>query len=218
MAKFFKYTLAMLAAVFVAAFLYGAKGYYDAVAASDAFAVRADALILIDRGGEGLGIGRLDSLLMVQDPGFWEHSGVDLTTPGAGLTTMSQSLSKRLGFEQFQPGVQKIRQTGYALGLESTLSKPQIVALFLDTVEMGHGHDGWVTGFFTASVAVYGREVAALEDELFHRLLAVMIAPSNYNLLGEDAKLAERAKRIERLLKGNCRPESLGDIWLEACG
>ncbi|MDD2770086.1 MAG: hypothetical protein PHT19_15275 [Methylococcus sp.] len=39
---------------------------------------------------------RLKLLLAVEDPTFFEHHGVDLNTPGAGMTTISQSLVKLL--------------------------------------------------------------------------------------------------------------------------
>ncbi len=51
-------------------------------------------------------------LLSVEDPTFWYHKGVDLVTPGAGMTTISQSLVKLLYFpDGFRPGISKIRQT-----------------------------------------------------------------------------------------------------------
>ena len=48
---------------------------------------------------------QLRILLAVEDPNFFSHSGIDLSTPGAGLTTITQALAKRLYFEQFQPGL-----------------------------------------------------------------------------------------------------------------
>ncbi|WGS87238.1 hypothetical protein [Methylomonas sp. UP202] len=35
---------------------------------------------------------RLQWLLAIEDPAFYEHQGVDLYTPGAGMTTISQGL------------------------------------------------------------------------------------------------------------------------------
>ena len=35
-----------------------------------------------------------DALLRVEDPSFYEHHGVDLHTPGQGLTTITQALVK----------------------------------------------------------------------------------------------------------------------------
>ena len=201
----------------LAAAIYGANGYLDALDASEELAARADQLIGKDRGASGLGTERIDQLLQVQDPGFWTHAGVDLTTPGAGITTMTQSLAKRVGFRSFRPGFRKIRQTGYALGLEQRLSKQQIIALFLDTAEMGRGPEGWMTGFFKASELVFGRSVAALEDREFLSLVAVMISPARFDLLSDDPGLADRLRRIERLVSSRCTPNSVGDVWLEGC-
>ncbi len=138
-------TVGVLALVF-ATLSYGAFGYWDAVRQSEVFAEHANVLIADGKGPSDLGAERLLQLILVQDPGYQDHRGVDLSTLGAGLTTISQSVSKRLGFDEFRPGIGKIRQTGFALGLESQLSKEQILALFLDTVEMGRGDNGWMTG------------------------------------------------------------------------
>ncbi|TDH37740.1 glycosyl transferase [Pseudohoeflea suaedae] len=196
----------------------GGKGYYDALADSGALAERADRLIEDGRGGTSLGESQLAILIKVQDPGFGNHKGVDLTTPGAGLTTITQSLSKRLAFETFQPGFAKIRQTGYALGLEARLGKQQILALWLATVPMGEGPDGWITGFHAASQAIYDRAPPELDRDEFLRLVAVLIAPGAYDLSGADTKLDDRVSRIEKLIAGECRPTGLNDVWLEACG
>ncbi|SFS04373.1 transglycosylase domain-containing protein [Yoonia litorea] len=203
--------------VFAGAIGYGAIGYRDAVRQADAFATRADALIADGRGPNDLGIEQLRQLILVQDPGFLDHAGVDLSTAGGGLTTISQSLAKRLGFEEFRPGVGKIRQTGFAIGLERRLTKNQILALWLDTVEMGRGPEGWMTGFFTASENIYGRAPSELTDHEYHRLLAVLIAPGRFRLLESDTDLDDRAWRIARLASGDCSPESQSDVWLDGC-
>jgi hypothetical protein len=196
---------------------YGALGFWDAVRQSDEYGARANALIANGRGPEDLGAERLHQLIVVQDPGYMEHAGIDLTTDGAGLTTVSQSLSKRLGFEEFRPGIGKIRQTGFAFGLESQLTKAQILALWLDTVEMGRGPDGWMIGFFQASSTIYSQAPSELSDQEYLRLLAVLIAPGKYRLTDDDKSLDDRASRIARLLSGSCRPEGQRDVWLDGC-
>lgn len=208
----------LIVILFVVVLWSGGKGYYDALADSGKLAARADRLIKDDRGSASLGVDHLAILLTVQDPGFKVHKGVDLTTPGAGLTTITQSLAKRLAFDDFQPGFAKIRQTGYALGLEARLDKAQILALWLDTVPMGNGPDGWMTGFHAASRAIYGRPPSELGREEFLRLVAVLIAPGAYDLTGADTKLDDRVSRIDRLVAGDCKPTGLNDVWLEACG
>lgn len=196
---------------------YGLWAFGEAQWEAGALARRADGLIAVGLGAEGLGPGRLEALLAVEDPGFVQHSGVDLMTAGAGATTLTQSLAKRLAFQQFRPGIGKIRQTGYAMGLERGLTKAQILALWLDTVEMGPGPQGWLTGFYAASLAVYGRGPKELTDPEFLRLVAVVIAPARFDLFADDAALQDRTARISRLIAGDCAPLDNGDVWLEGC-
>jgi membrane peptidoglycan carboxypeptidase len=174
-------------------------------------------LLAAQRGPIDLGEGRIDQLLLVEDPGFWEHRGVDLTTKGAGLTTLSQSLSKEVGFQNFRPGIQKVRLIGYAIGLESRLSKQQILALYLNTIWMGRGPEGPLRGFFEASQVVFGRPPADLSPKQFLTLVAVPIAPRTMSLTAPGPALAERTRRIQRLVEGKCRPIGLRDVWLEGC-
>lgn len=212
-----KYSSIGFAAALLVLLGYGVKGYLDADADAAALGERADALIARGLGGRDLGAERLRRLLQVEDPAFAEHAGVDFTTDGAGATTVSQSVSKRLAFERFRPGLGKIRQTGYALGLERNLTKDQILALWLDTLEMGRGPDGWMTGFDIASRAIYGRSPKDVSETEFLRLVAVVIAPASFDLQGDDPELDERVERIERLLAGRCAQAGHGDVWLEGC-
>ncbi|MBN8241532.1 transglycosylase domain-containing protein [Nitratireductor aquimarinus] len=217
MKKILKTATTLILAIFAAALAYGGWGYLYAIKDADALKLRADALIAENRGGQSLGDARLQQLLQVQDPNFQGHSGVDMITPGAGVTTITQSAAKRLAFEAFKPGIGKIRQTGYALGLESELTKEQILALWLDTLEMGKGPDGWVTGFHRASEKVFGKAPSDLQETEFLSLVAVLIAPGKYRLGTDDPALAERVERIARLVSGSCSPLDNGDVWLEGC-
>lgn len=196
---------------------YAFDGYRDAIEKAPDLARRADRLIAAGRGPDALGPGRFALLLRVQDPNFLKHNGMDGTAPGAGLTTMTQSLSKRLAFTRFRPGIGKIRQSAYALGLERKLTKAQIAALWIDTVELGRGPRGWMIGFFPASREVFGRTPAALSQRQFLAMVAVLIAPGQLRLAQPDARLRERIGRIERLLAGRCRPLGARDVWLRGC-
>lgn len=206
--------LAVLIAVAVIAWPV-ATGYLEGRGAAPDYAAQADALIAAGSGSAALGPGRFDLLLAVQDPGFRGHKGVDLQTPGAGITTITQSLAKRLGFNDFAPGWAKLRQTGLALGYETGMTKEQIAALWLDTVEMGRIEGTWSTGLFPASDALFDRPPAALSLPEFASLVARFIAPAT---LGDDpGALAGRVDRILRLWDGDCAPIDHGDVWLEGC-
>lgn len=114
--------------------------------------------------------------------GFFD-AGIDLSTAGADLATIAQSLAKRLPFEEFTPQVEKIRQTGFAMGLERQFTNDQILAFWLDKVEMGRGPEGWMTDFFSASESVYDRAPPALSNKEYQCLLAVLITPDFLNMM-----------------------------------
>jgi monofunctional glycosyltransferase len=219
MRKLHKLLLILIMSLIPLSFLYGAKGYFDARSDSGELSKRADGLIAANRGASGLGPGRAEQLLKLYDPDFPSHNGVDFSPPGFGLTstTMTQSLAKRLAFETFKPGIRKIRQTGYAMGLESRLSKNQIWALFLETVELGRGRNGPMIGFHETSQQVYGRPAAALSEREYATILAAMLAPTRYQLMQPDVALEDRVDRIERLLRGECKPFSKRDKILDGC-
>ena len=91
MRRFLKYGVGLSCLMIAAGVAYGAKGYRDALRDSDMLRERAIKLIFTGRGGGALGADNLASLLAVEDPGFADHSGVDFITPGAGVTTITQS-------------------------------------------------------------------------------------------------------------------------------
>lgn len=218
MKKFLRRLLLLAVIVIAMAVGYGWLGVRDARTDAETLRVRADALIEAGRGGVGLGVNRRQMLIDVEDPAFLAHVGVDFTTPGAGVATISQSVARRLGLDGQQHAISWLRQTGFALALERELTKPQILALYLDTVPMGQGPDGdRIIGFWPAAQAHFGVDPGNLPERDFLALLAVMIAPGELPLSDRGSRLEERIDRIERLLAGSCVPLSHDDIWFEGC-
>ncbi|MHC9235064.1 transglycosylase domain-containing protein [Pseudooceanicola sp. 502str34] len=209
------FLLGLLAAGAVVA--YGASGFLAARSEALALRDRADALIAAEQGGAALGPGRQAQLLEVQDPGFLRHGGVDLISPGAGATTITQALAQRLDAGPLPPEIDRIRQTGFAFGLETRLEKAQILALWLDEAEMGRGPEGMMTGFFDTARTVYGKPPQELTEEQYLSLVAVLIAPGRYSLQAPGPALEERRDRIALLVSGKCRPAGHDDVWLEGC-
>ncbi|MEC7765059.1 MAG: transglycosylase domain-containing protein [Pseudomonadota bacterium] len=215
--KILKYAGVLITISCLALLSYGGMGYWAALSDAEVLGTRADDLISGRRGGDSLGARYRDILIRVEDPNFWDHSGLDISTPGAGLTTITQSLAKRVAFDEFHPGLRKVRQTGYALGLEVRLSKAQILALWLDSLEIGEGPNGWIVGFHNASDVLYGRPPESVTETQFIRLVAVLIAPASFDLTEHDTALDERTKRIQRLIAGICAPVDNSDVWLDGC-
>jgi len=162
--------------------------------------------------------GRIADLLAVEDPGFFDHPGIDVWTPGAGWTTITQGLAKDLYFDAFHPGpLAKIEQSLAALVLDARVSKERQLALFLGSAYLGETDDGAVNGFAPAARAWLGKDVRQLDRREFLSLVAMAIGPNAYGIASRPEQNAERVARIERLLAGKCRPIGWRDVTYERC-
>jgi membrane peptidoglycan carboxypeptidase len=158
-------------------------------------------------------------LLAVEDPRFFDHHGVDLRTPGAGWTTITQALVKVLYFESFRPGPRaKLEQTLLAIGFDAAVGKREQLDLFFNLAYLGRYGNEDVVGFPRASAVYFGRDVTALDRPQYLALVAMLIAPNHYSPARHPDVNAERRTRIERLLEGKCHAASWRDVELAACG
>ena len=161
---------------------------------------------------------RLDMLVTIEDPGFYRHKGVDFSTPGAGMTSITQSLVKRFYFDDFQPGFAKLEQSLIArFVLHPAMSKPAQLQVYLNHSHFGAVDGRRVVGFADAARSFYGTEFSQLSDRQFLSLVAMMMAPRDYDPIRKPAANAERVRRIEAMLAGRCAPQGLRDVALEAC-
>ena len=151
-------------------------------------------------------------LLAVEDPAFFRHHGIDLTTPGAGMTTITQGLVKLLYFPGgFEPGLAKIRQSLIAqYALDALVSKNEQLDLLLNMAYMGSRDGKPIHGFANAAKQFFGKELGALSDAEFQALVAMLIAP-NQLPPGSPAH-AERMRRIDAYLSGQVQPASVLDV------
>jgi membrane peptidoglycan carboxypeptidase len=160
---------------------------------------------------------RMTALLTVEDPAFFRHHGVDLRTPGAGLTTISQGLVKFLYFDKFRPGLAKLRQTLLAVGFDARVSKEAQLDLFLNSAYLGTIEGREVVGFEEAARVYYGRPFEQLSREQFLSLVAMCAGPDQFNVALQPEQNMERVRRIENLLSGRCRPSGVRDVYYEHC-
>ena len=161
---------------------------------------------------------KLDILLSVEDPKFFEHHGVDLATPGAGLTTITQALSKELYFDDFRPGIAKIKQTICALALDRRIDKWRQLDLFLNNAYMGTVDGRDIVGFASAAQVYFDKAFDELNREEFISMVAVLPAPNALNPVMHPDENARRVRKIERMLAGDCQPDGLRDVFLKNCG
>lgn len=161
---------------------------------------------------------RLAKLVRVEDPTFWTNDGIDLRLPGAGMTTISQGLAKRLFFQRFRPGAAKIELVVLTkFALTPTVSKKDILRAAMATAYLGRDEKGAVIGFAEGARRWYGRELDELDERQFLGLVAMMPAPNRLDPARHAAANAERVARMERLIAGVCTPLGVRDVELKGC-
>lgn len=180
---------------------------------------RVDAIIAAaDPADVTLSPARTAVLLKIEDPTFLTNKGIDFSTPGASMTTLSQSLGKRIFFEHFHPGLPKgelIALTRFAL--YPKVDKQRTLKAFLATAYFGRRNGRAVTGIGPAARAWFGKSLAALNDREYLSLIAMGPSPKTLDPERHAAANAERVRRIERLLANRCQPTGLNDVMLEGC-
>lgn len=158
---------------------------------------------------------QLDLIVRIQDPAFRSHEGIEWPSP-LTTTTITQSLVKRLFFDHFRPGFQKIEQTLIAwLVVDPNVSKDVQLRAFVETAYFGHKDGAAVIGLDAAAQAWFGRPLKQISYDQFLALVAMLPGPNA--LLPGSAASVERVRRIARLLAGGCDHTRAAGIMLEQC-
>jgi membrane peptidoglycan carboxypeptidase len=155
---------------------------------------------------------RREILIKVQDPGFYNHNGVDLSTPGAGLTTITQAIVKKLYFKKFTPGIAKIKQTLIARFVANNrISKDDQLTLFINAMYFGNCKEKPVVGLESAARAYYNRSVKMLTDDQYISLIAMLVMPGTFHVIDHPDWNRDRTNRIKALIAGRYKPKGLMD-------
>ena len=167
---------------------------------------------------ETIPLHRVVMLLRVEDPGFFAHRGIDFSTPGAGMTTITQALVKRFYFNRFQPGFAKLEQSLIArFVLDPAMSKREQLEVYFNYASFGRFGGREIIGFAAAARTFYRRPLAALTDREFLSLVAMLMAPNALDPIRHPAENTERVRRIEAMLAGRCAANGLRDVTYENC-
>jgi membrane carboxypeptidase/penicillin-binding protein len=155
---------------------------------------------------------QLNILLKIEDPMFRTHRGVDLATPGAGMTTITQGLAKLLFFpEGFQQGIAKIRQTLIAeYALDDLVSKNEQLELYFNMTYFGTVAGNPTHGFAAAAEVYFQKPFHELTDDEFIALIGMTISPNT--LQPGSVGSVTRVARIKNFLAGEISPASVLDF------
>ncbi len=157
-----------------------------------------------------------DILIKVEDPKFMTHKGVDLETPGAGLTGITQAIADHLYFGEVTPGFTKLELSLIAFFvIDPQVSKEDQLNTFLNIADFGEVNGLALIGFDEASRVFFAKPPRTLTRSEFIQLVGSLLDPVQFRPGG--AANAQRSAKIEAYLKGECQPQSRRDVFYEAC-
>lgn len=155
---------------------------------------------------------QLEALLKVEDPNFYNHNGFDITTPGAGLTTITQSIAKRFYFENFKPGIPKIKQTLIAVfAIDPLISKDDQLTVFINE----YPFNSQAIGFSGAADYYYKKMFQELTDDEYLSIIAMFLSPEAFDIKKESKANQERVNNIQLLIKGEYTPINNLDLYYQ---
>ena len=152
------------------------------------------------------------AFLAAEDKTFFEHHGVDylgianaallnLTTKrrAAGASTITQQVAKNLLIGNAQSYSRKIKEAILAYRIEDTLTKQQILELYLNQIALGRN----AFGVEAASYAYFGKDLNQLDLAQMAYLAILPKGPSNYDPVRHTAKALERRAYVLREMLKN---------------
>jgi len=151
------------------------------------------------------------ALLASEDSNFFRHGGIDamgiaraaLDDLRAGRmkeggSTISMQLARTLFLTRERKWRRKIEESLVAVELEKSFSKQQIITLYLNLVNLGHGN----YGIEAASRYYFGKPAKADTLAEAATLIGIIPAPSRYSPYREpDLVLRQRNRVLRRMLE-----------------
>jgi penicillin-binding protein 1A len=144
------------------------------------------------------------AFVAIEDRRFYEHTGFDpmgiaravvadlADGKRQGASTITQQLARNLFLSSDRTIERKANELLYAIQLERSYSKQQILGLYLSRVYFGSG----AYGIEAASQRFFNKPAARLSVREAAMLAAVMKSPTNYNPALEPERSAERTRLV----------------------
>ena len=145
------------------------------------------------------------AFVSIEDRRFYEHNGYDprgiaravvagLSEGRAtqGASTITQQLARNLFLTQDRTLERKATELVYAMELERSYSKKQILGLYLSRVYFGSG----AYGLEAASQRYFNKPAAKLSLKEAAMLAGVLKSPTNYNPVEQPERCLERANLV----------------------
>lgn len=144
------------------------------------------------------------AFVAIEDRRFYQHTGFDAVgiaravvadlSQGKmqGASTITQQLARNLFLSSDRTVERKAQELLYAVQLEQTYSKKEILSLYLSRVYFGAG----AYGIEAASQRYFGKPAAKLTVREAAMLAGIMKSPTNYNPAEQPERSAERTALV----------------------
>jgi penicillin-binding protein 1A len=145
------------------------------------------------------------AFVAIEDKRFYEHPGFDAVgiaravvadlsegRAAQGASTITQQLARNLYLNDDRTVQRKAQELVYAVQLEQTYSKRQILGLYLSRVYFGAG----AYGIEAASERYFGKSAARLTVREAAMLAALMKSPTDYNPIAQPDRSFERTALV----------------------
>src|SRR5689334_13219074 len=146
-----------------------------------------------------------DAVVSVEDRRFYEHTGFDprglaravvegLAAGRAtqGASTITQQTARLLFLNQDRTLERKATELVYAVQLEQTYSKKQILGMYISRANFGSG----AYGLEAAARRYFNKPASKLTIKEAAMLAAVLKSPTNYNPAAEPDACEERSRLV----------------------
>jgi len=164
----------------------------------------------------------IDAVLLMEDRRFYEHHGVDLRAViraawanvqrGSivqGGSTLTQQLARSRYLTHERTFSRKIKEVAIALGMETILSKQEILERYLNEVYLGQRGTYEVRGIAAASHHYLGKEPGALHPAEVAVLVGLIRSPNTTSPL---VSLQRARKRRDLVLRRLWEERRLSDV------
>jgi penicillin-binding protein 2A len=151
----------------------------------------------------------VDAIVAVEDRRFYEHKGVDMKSIfravgrdvlkgsySEGASTITQQLARNLFLTADKTVGRKLREAAYAIKIESSYSKNDILEMYLNKIYFGEG--SW--GVQGAAKAYFNKNVTDLTLPEAAVLAALPKAPSHYSPFQNEEQALERRNTVLKLM------------------
>jgi penicillin-binding protein 1A len=150
----------------------------------------------------------IDAILATEDNRFYHHFGLDPIGFGravigkisgqnkGGASTITMQVARNFFLTREVTAIRKIKEIFTAFHIESLLTKDEILALYLNKIELGHR----AFGFGAAAQVYYGKDVKELTLAQIAVLAGLPKAPSTMNPISRPKRAkARRAVVLQRM-------------------